>query len=187
MASTLVPDITTPKPTVLIVDDEAAPRAALTQILRQDFHILTAENARVALAVLDNHGVDLVTLDLKLPDRSGSDLLHDIKRTHAETEVIMVTAYGSLQSAMDCIRHGAAGFLLKPFNASELLAISLQTAQKNCASINYARSSSTRRHSGAQNQPVPKLGSLSSTTTPPCIAQDRSPHRRAMRHRPWFP
>jgi response regulator RpfG family c-di-GMP phosphodiesterase len=56
--------------------------------------------------------------------------LHDIKRAHAEIEVIMVTAYGTLQSAMDCIRHGAAGFLLKPFNASELLAISLQTAQK---------------------------------------------------------
>ena len=96
----------------------------------KDFHILTAGNARAALAVLDDHGVDLVTLDLKLPDRSGSDLLHDIKRAHAEIEVIMVTAYGSLQSAMDCIRHGAAGFLLKPFNASELLAISLQTAQK---------------------------------------------------------
>jgi len=130
MPSTLVPDITDPKPTVLIVDDEAAPRAALTQILRQDFHILTAENAHTALAVLDDHGVDLVTLDLKLPDRSGSDLLLDIKRAHAEIEVIMVTAYGSLQSAMDCVRHGAAGFLLKPFNASELLAISLQTAQK---------------------------------------------------------
>jgi putative two-component system response regulator len=130
MPSTLVPDITAPQPTVLIVDDEAAPRAALTQILRQDFHILTAENARAALAVLDDHGVDLVTLDLKLPDRSGSDLLHDIKRAHAEIEVIMVTAHGSLQSAMDCIRHGAAGFLLKPFNASELLEISLQTAQK---------------------------------------------------------
>ncbi|HKO31747.1 MAG TPA: HD domain-containing phosphohydrolase [Nitrospiraceae bacterium] len=130
MPSTLVPDTTDHKPTVLIVDDEAAPRAALTQILRQDFQILTAENARVALAVLDDHGVDLVTLDLKLPDRSGSDLLHDIKRAHAEIEVIMVTAYGSLQSAMDCIRHGAAGFLLKPFNASELLTISLQTAQK---------------------------------------------------------
>jgi response regulator RpfG family c-di-GMP phosphodiesterase len=130
MPSTLVPNTSDHKPTVLIVDDEAAPRAALTQILRQDFQILTAENARAALAVLDTHGVDLVTLDLKLPDRSGSDLLHDIKRAHAETEVIMVTAYGSLQSAMDCIRDGAAGFLLKPFNASELLAISLQTAQK---------------------------------------------------------
>ena len=130
MPPTLAPDTTDHKPTVLIVDDETAPRAALTQILMQDFHILTAENARAALAVLDNHGVDLVTLDLKLPDCSGSDLLHDIKRAHAEIEVIMVTAYGSLQSAMDCIRHGAAGFLLKPFNASELLAISLQTAQK---------------------------------------------------------
>ena len=130
MPSTLVPKITDPKPTVLIVDDEAAPRAALTQILRQDFHILTAENAHAALAVLDDHGVDLVTLDLKLPDRSGSDLLHDIKCAHVEIEVIMVTAYGTLQSAMDCIRHGAAGFLLKPFNASELLTISLQTAQK---------------------------------------------------------
>ncbi|TMQ30918.1 MAG: response regulator [Nitrospirae bacterium] len=130
MPSTLVPDTSDHKPTVLIVDDEAAPRAALTQILRQDFHILTAENARAALAVLDDHGVDLVTLDLKLPDCSGSDLLNDIKRTHTEIEVIMVTAYGSLQSAMDCIRHGAAGFLLKPFNASELLTISLQTAQK---------------------------------------------------------
>src|SRR5215510_390912 len=130
MPSTLIPDTSASKPTVLIVDDDAAPRAALTQILRQDFYILTADNARTALAVLDTHGVDLVTLDLKLPDCSGSDLLHDIKRMHAETEVIMVTAYGSLQSAMDCIRHGAAGFLLKPFNASELLAISLQTAQK---------------------------------------------------------
>jgi response regulator RpfG family c-di-GMP phosphodiesterase len=130
MHSTLLPNTSDHKPTVLIVDDEAAPRAALTQILNQDFHILTAENAHTALAVLDNHGVDLVTLDLNLPDRSGSDLLHDIKRAHAETEVIMVTAYGSLQSAMDCIRDGAAGFLLKPFNASELLAISLQTAQK---------------------------------------------------------
>ena len=130
MLSTLVPNTDDHKPTVLIVDDEAAPRAALTQILKPDFHILTAENARTALAILDNHGVDLVTLDLKLPDRSGSDLLNDIKRAHAEIEVIMVTAYGSLQSAMDCIRHGAAGFLLKPFNASELLAISLQTAQK---------------------------------------------------------
>lgn len=118
------------KPTVLIVDDEPAPRAALTQILKQDFNILTADNGSTALAVINDHGVDLITLDLKLPDQSGSDVLKEIKRTHREIEVIMVTAYGTLQSAMDCVRHGAAGFLLKPFNASELLSISLQTSQK---------------------------------------------------------
>ena len=118
------------RPTVLIVDDEAAPRAALTQILKQNFNILTAENGSHALAVINDHGVDLMTLDLKLPDTSGSDILKEIKRTHREIEVIMVTAYGTLQSAMDCVRHGAAGFLLKPFNASELLSISLQTSHK---------------------------------------------------------
>ena len=118
------------KPTVLIVDDEAAPRAALTQILKQDFNILTAEDGNHALAVINDCGVDLITLDLKLPDTSGSDILKEIKRTHREIEVIMVTAFGSLQSAMDCIRHGAAGFLLKPFNPSELLSISLQTSHK---------------------------------------------------------
>jgi cyclic di-GMP phosphodiesterase len=130
MTPPLAQDTIELKPTVLIVDDEAAPRAALTQILKQDFNILTADNGRSALAVINDHGVDLITLDLKLPDQSGSDVLREIKRTHREIEVIMVTAYGTLQSAMDCVRHGAAGFLLKPFNASELLSISLQTSQK---------------------------------------------------------
>lgn len=130
MTPALLQDATDHKPTVLIVDDEPAPRAALTQILKQDFNILTAEDGTHALAVINDGAVDLITLDLKLPDASGSDVLKEIKRTHREIEVIMVTAYGTLQSAMDCVRHGAAGFLLKPFNASELLAISLQTSQK---------------------------------------------------------
>src|SRR6476469_2999680 len=77
------------RPTVLIVDDEAAPRAALTQILKQNFNILTADNGSHALAVINDHGVDLMTLDLKLPDTSGSDILREIKRTHREIEVIM--------------------------------------------------------------------------------------------------
>ena len=130
MTLALAQDAISPRPTVLIVDDEAAPRAALTQILKQDFNILTAENGSHALALINDHGVDLITLDLKLPDTSGSEILKEIKRTHREIEIIMVTAYGTLQSAMDCVRHGAAGFLLKPFNASELLSISLQTSHK---------------------------------------------------------
>src|SRR4029079_5645104 len=130
MTLALAQDAISPRPTVLIVDDEAAPRAALTQILKQNFNILTAEIGSDALALIKDHGVDLITLDLKLPDTSGSEILKEIKRTHREIEIIMVTAYGTLQSAMDCVRHAAAGFLLKPFNASELLSISLQTSHK---------------------------------------------------------
>ncbi len=130
MTSTAFPPSLDHKPTVLIVDDEPSPRAALTHVLRHDFNILTAEDVRTAMTVLKECRVDLVTLDLRLPDGSGTELLDDIKRTHAEVEVIMVTGFGTLTTAMDCIRHGAAGFLLKPFNASELLSISLQTCRK---------------------------------------------------------
>src|SRR4029077_19923642 len=67
--------------------------------------------------------IDLITLDQKLPDRQGIELLQDIKQHHASVEVIIITGYGSLKSAMEGIRHGAAGYLLKPFNVTELLSL----------------------------------------------------------------
>ena len=118
------------KPTILVVDDEAGPRDALKVILRPFFDILSAENATAALDVLKTHPVDLITLDQKLPDRPGFELLQDIKRTHADVEVIIITGYGSLKSAMEGIRQGAAGYLLKPFNVTELITLINQTLQK---------------------------------------------------------
>ena len=58
------------------------------------------------------------------------DLLQDIKQHHAGVEVIIITGYGSLKSAMEGIRHGAAGYLLKPFNVTELISIVNQTLEK---------------------------------------------------------
>ena len=118
------------KPTVLVVDDEAGPRDALKVILRPFFNIRLAENAKVALEVLNEQHIDLITLDQKLPDRQGMDLLQDIKHDHADIEVIIVTGYGSLKSAMEGIRHGAAGYLLKPFNVTELITLINQTLEK---------------------------------------------------------
>jgi putative nucleotidyltransferase with HDIG domain len=118
------------RPTILVVDDEAGPRDALKVILRPFYEILSAENAKAALDVLAAHPIDLITLDQKLPDRQGFDLLQDIKRTHADVEVIVITGYGSLKSAMEGIRHGAAGYLLKPFNVTELITLISQTLQK---------------------------------------------------------
>jgi len=118
------------KPTLLVIDDEAGPRDALKVILRPFFNIQTAESASAAIDVLNSQRIDLITLDQKLPDRQGIDLLQDIKHHHAGVEVIIITGYGSLKSAMEGIRHGAAGYLLKPFNVTELLSLVNQTLEK---------------------------------------------------------
>jgi putative two-component system response regulator len=118
------------KPTVLVIDDEAGPRDALKVILRPFFNVQSAENASAALDILSRHPIDLITLDQKLPDRHGMDLLQEIKHDHIDTEVIIVTGYGSLKSAMDGIRYGAAGYLLKPFNVTELITLINQTLEK---------------------------------------------------------
>ena len=126
----MIPEVQRIRPTVLIIDDEQGPRDALKVILRPFFNVQSAHNASAALEVLRTQHIDLITLDQKLPDRQGMDLLQDIKHGHADIEVIIVTGYGSLKSAMDGIRHGAAGYLLKPFNVTELISLIKQTLEK---------------------------------------------------------
>lgn len=111
------------KPSILIVDDESGPREALKVILRPFFNIHSVDSGAAALHILKEHQIDLVTLDLKLPDRSGTDLLQEIKRDQEHVEVIIITGYGSLKSAMDGIRYGASGYLLKPFNVTDLIEV----------------------------------------------------------------
>ena len=120
----------THKSTILIVEDEAGPRDALKMILRPFFNLLTADNAHTAMRLLRDERIDLVTLDLKLPDRQGMDLLQEIKLERGEVEVIVITGYGSLKSAMYGIRYGAAAYLLKPFNVTELIYLINQTLAK---------------------------------------------------------
>ena len=130
MNATVTPELTQKKPTLLVIDDEAGPRDALRVILRPFFNIQTAESARAAIDALNSQPIDLITLDQKLPDRQGIELLQDIKQHHTGVEVIIITGYGSLKSAMEGIRHGAAGYLLKPFNITELLSLVNQTLEK---------------------------------------------------------
>lgn len=118
------------QPTVLVIDDEAGPRDALNVILRTFCNVRSAENAKTALEVLYQEPIDVITLDQKLPDRHGLDLLKDIKHHRPDVEVIIVTGYGSLKSAMEGIRQGAAGYLLKPFNVNELTTLIQQTMDK---------------------------------------------------------
>ncbi|MGH7164535.1 MAG: response regulator, partial [Nitrospiraceae bacterium] len=118
------------KATILIVEDEPGPRNSLTMILRPFYNLHVVDNAHAARRALSEQHIDLVTLDLKLPDCQGMDLLQEIKLERNEVEVIIITGYGSLKSAMDGIRYGAVGYLLKPFNVAELIALIQQTLEK---------------------------------------------------------
>src|SRR5919198_3219800 len=118
------------KPTILIIEDEVGPRNALKVILRPFFNLYAVDTGQAAMQAIKERPIDLVTLDLKLPDRQGVNLLQEIKLERDDVEVIIITGYGSLKSAMDGIRYGAAAYLLKPFNVAELIALINQTLEK---------------------------------------------------------
>lgn len=118
------------KPTILIIEDEVGPRNALKVILRPFYNLHAVDTGQAAMQAIKERPIDLVTLDLKLPDRQGVNLLQEIKLERDDVEVIIITGYGSLKSAMDGIRYGAAAYLLKPFNVAELIALINQTLEK---------------------------------------------------------
>ncbi|MGH8245269.1 MAG: response regulator, partial [Gammaproteobacteria bacterium] len=92
------------KATVLIVEDEEGPRNALIIILRPFFHLLTACSQQDALQVLRDHHVDLMTLDIRLPDGSGLDVLRTARREYPWVETVVITGYGSLKSSQDALQ-----------------------------------------------------------------------------------
>src|SRR3989442_15950602 len=107
---------------ILIVEDEPGPQEALTLVLRPFFDIYRAEGADAALQTIkDIPDIDVITLDLVLPGRSGVALLQELKRDHHSIEVIIVTGYGTLLSPIDGFRHGVAAYLVKPFDGMDLL------------------------------------------------------------------
>ncbi len=110
-----------PQANILIIEDEKGPREALKLILSPYFNLYTVDRAEVAQQILATHPIDLVTLDLKLPDVPGTDFLAKIRENGQDVDIVIITGYGTLQSAIDAIRHGVAAYILKPFNVSDLL------------------------------------------------------------------
>jgi response regulator RpfG family c-di-GMP phosphodiesterase len=119
-----------PKPTILIVEDEEGPRNALKIVLRPFYNLALASNRPEALQALLSQSIDLVTLDLKLPDGHGLDLFHAIQRVSRGVEIVIITGYGTLKSSQEALQHGAAGYLLKPFNVADLITLINRTLEK---------------------------------------------------------
>jgi len=116
------------RPSILIVEPDAGSRAALQTVLRPFADLHTAESAAEALQILAAHReIHLATVEVRLPDVSGIDLLHEVRRGHADVDTIIVTGFGGLASAVEGLKAGAVGYFLKPFNVSELVSLVLQT------------------------------------------------------------
>lgn len=107
---------------ILVVDDENGPRQALRMLLKPFYEVLTATGADAALELLQQETVGVVITDLRMPGSSGIALLREVKTNWPEIEVIILTGYGQLDSAMAAIDLGAFAYVEKPFDNVEMLA-----------------------------------------------------------------
>jgi DNA-binding NtrC family response regulator len=109
------------KPTILIVEDEARMRRLLELSLGEEgYNTLAADSAEAGLKLAAKDSVDLVLTDLKLPGMSGLQLLEGVRRLRADLPVVVMTAYGTVESAVEAMKAGASDYVLKPFSLDEV-------------------------------------------------------------------
>ena len=112
------------QPAVLIVEDDASLREALFDTLNSSEQpVLTAESGPAALDIIDQEPVGLVVSDLQMEPMDGATLLSKIREQYPTLPAVLMTAYGTIENAVDVMRKGAADYLVKPFEADELKAI----------------------------------------------------------------
>ncbi|MBL7128908.1 MAG: sigma-54-dependent Fis family transcriptional regulator [Ignavibacteria bacterium] len=109
------------KHTILIVDDESAQRLILSGHLKQKgFNVLEAASGNDALSIVNEKLIDIIITDFKMPDITGLDLLKKVKATNPEITVVIVTAFGTIETAVKAMKEGAYDYLTKPIDLDEL-------------------------------------------------------------------
>jgi len=106
---------------ILIVDDQHEVREAIRFILKDKYSIAMAGEVEEAFRYLEATSVKLVLLDIKMPKIDGMTALEHIKKEYPGTEVIMVTAFATLETVRKAVNLGAFGFLMKPFDVDVLI------------------------------------------------------------------
>ncbi|MBZ5670425.1 MAG: sigma-54 dependent transcriptional regulator [Acidobacteriia bacterium] len=108
-------------PTLLIVEDEAKMRRLLELNLAEEgYTVHTAADAEAGLNTLRQEKIDLVVTDLKLPGMNGLEFLQAVRRTNATTPVVVMTAFGTVETAVEAMKAGASDYVLKPFSLEEM-------------------------------------------------------------------
>lgn len=125
--------------TLLIVDDEEGPRQSLRIVFKHDYHVVVASSGLEALEIARTEPVHLAVLDIMMHGMSGVELLKELKEINPTIEVVMLTAYETLETARQALRCGASDYLNKPFEISMMRAAVAQAAVKYTASLSLRR------------------------------------------------
>jgi DNA-binding response OmpR family regulator len=108
---------------IMVVDDEAVARVSLAEVLRlEGYQVATAASGEEALSLLDKSGpFDLMVLDLKMPGMDGLEVTEAVRKQSPGTVIVLLTAFGTLETAIQAIKHGANDYLLKPSPIPDIL------------------------------------------------------------------
>jgi DNA-binding NtrC family response regulator len=111
-----------PEKTILLVDDDASLRRVLAHHLTEaGYRVLTTSGGKSGLEVFTEEQVEMVITDIQMPEMSGLDLLRRVRVMNPDTVVLIITAYGSIETAVEAMKLGAHDYITKPFNREELL------------------------------------------------------------------
>ena len=108
------------KRTILVAEDEEKMRRILEVNLQDEYRVLLAKDGEEALQMIKENEVNLLLTDMRMPEKDGLSLLHEVKRLRPEIPVVLITAYGTIESAVNAMKEGAADYLLKPIKMEEV-------------------------------------------------------------------
>jgi DNA-binding NtrC family response regulator len=115
---------------ILIVDDEKGIRESLRMVLQEQYDLYIAKTGAEALRCFESRSIDLILLDILLPDTDGRLLIQEFKAIDPHVDIIMITALKDLRSGIDAIKNGAHDYLVKPFDVENVQAIVARTLKK---------------------------------------------------------
>lgn len=124
---------------VLVVDDDAGIRKTLSKILEKEGYLVeTAENGEQAIEASNRRFFNVALIDIRLPDMEGTELLQRLKKAEPKMVKVIITGYPSLNNAIEAVNKGADGYILKPFDASGLLAMIRKRLKNQRESMKYS-------------------------------------------------
>ncbi len=147
------------KPRILIVDDDESTRRTLSLIFgKQGYGVESAATGQEAIVKTQERSFNLALLDIKLPDMAGIELLGPLKEMHPDMVAIMVTAYASLETAMQALNNGASAYVTKPLNMDEVLATVKGVLEKQRLVWEKRRAEEALRNRTAQLEALRQIG-----------------------------